>query len=598
MTDDRLVFSLTIAVRSPFLFRGLEGAVFGVDTAQLRDECGRPIIPADQVRGVFREALRDLAGVGAGIDVKGISALFGDPSASEDKDGAANEPDRGAIHFSDLAAKGTLPRTGETTRIEIDDDTGAVKRGQLQVLELVAPFGSVAALSGEIVLFRSGGDQTDYADLLDKALRLVSAIGAFKSPGFGEVVQDDSSVQLVSETPQRLPAVTRQQAERLRLRVRFDRPLLVDAERIADNAFLGSWTVPGAVIKGALAARLQRAGLELREGAASKSLAALSISHAFPESDCPGQPWGLPLPLSLVAVTTEDGLCCGDALGVPMDKGAMIRGEPALFPGDWKGSWFGGANALLKRPDGEEPPPLARTHTRIDPDSGTAKDEALFTFVARSVVRKDGWPRTWLLDIDTGRVADKALAAQMIDLLLTEGLDKIGKTGAHASFAVVSDSPPPAPRPIKGEPNRFAVVLTTPALMLDPATLCDDNGRWTKTPEEAYGAYWAKILPGANLKNFFAEQQFTGHYLARRRRLYGPDRYFPFLLTKAGSVFDIETDRRDALAELCRHGLPVPRINGVEATWNNCPYVPENGYGRITADHLSQDDLRQEVTHV
>ena len=595
---DRLVFTITLGLRSPFLFRGLDGGVLGVDAAQLRDERNRPIIPADQMRGVFREALGDLAAVGAGITTPDIAALFGDPSQKEDDANSSNDPNRGAIVFSDLTAEAALASSGETTRIEIDDNTGAVKDGQLLVLELVAPFGEVVAFTGTVVVFRPRQQRKPIEDLLRKALGLMSAIGAFKSPGFGEVVPDRSCVKFKSETSLALRPSRRSWPDDMKLRVRFDRPVLVDAERIADNAFLGRSIIPGGVFKGALADRLLRAGLKPGEGALGTALAALAISHAFPESDTPGQPWGLPLPLSLVAISTDDGLCYGDALGVPANRGAMIKGEPARFLGDWKDAWYGGAHQALERPRGEEPPGLSRTHTRIDPDTGTAKDEALFTFIARSVVKADGSPRTWLLDIDLGRVADREKAGQLITVLDEDGLDQIGKTGAHASFEWVPDQPRPEPRPIDGEQNRFAVVLTTPALMLDPMALCDAAGRWIRDAEAAYRSYWQEALPGATLHNFYATQRFTGGYLARRRRLYGDDRYFPFLLTEAGSVFEIETRDWATLTALCRHGLPVPTIGGTVPSWRNCPYMPENGYGRITADHLSQADLRKVVQHV
>ena len=56
------------------------------------------------------------------------------------------------------------------------------------------------------------------------------------------------------------------------------------------------------------------------------------------------------------------------------------------------------------------------------------------------------------------------------------------------------------------------------------------------------------------------------------------------------------------LKTLMRTGLPVARYAGLPPlTWENCPFVPGNGYGAIRADHLSTEAamrLSRAVTHV
>lgn len=617
MKADRLVYTVTLWLRSPFLFRGLTAGLVGVDVAQLRDENGDPILPASQLRGMLREALRDLATAKAGITEQEIDDLFGRASddkekgrEKENKEGTTNDPMRGAILVGDLTAAAAcmvrdadadadrwesllepLPEAGETTRIEIDDNFGSVKKGALQVLELVAPFGAAVRFCGHIVLFRPQKEAERYAELLDNALRLVASIGALKSPGFGEVIAERSSVTFTRATSLALPDADKAGSlpDFLRLRVRFDRPLLVDAEKIAGNTFRGNHIVPGAVFKGALARRLELAGTVPSPGTpAGKALSGLSVSHAFPESaEQPGRPYGLPLPLSLVAVNEAT---FADALLIDRGKGAMIDGKPAKFTGNWKAKWFGGALDLLGYPKDNEPPDLPRTHTALE--DGVAKDQALFTTIARSV--KD---RSWLLDIDLSGLDDalKSTAWALLQALEKDGLDGIGKTGAHASFERIHDAKPPEPKPLHGKdkPNHYAIMLTTPTLMLDPAKLWNDKGEWLQDfqdPHNAYAAYWQWALPGAVMHGFFAEQSLSGGYLARRRRLYGAGTYFPFLLTKPGAVFLIETEKTDRLAELCRLGLPVPDLAQTREpiSWQTCPYLPENGYGRITADYLSK----------
>ena len=112
---------------------------------------------------------------------------------------------------------------------------------------------------------------------------------------------------------------------------------------------------------------------------------------------------------------------------------------------------------------------------------------------------------------------------------------------------------------------------------------------------------WAQTLPGAKLESFFASQRYAGGYLARRRRAYGKERYHPFLVTEAGSIFrlsGVTGDRLALVAELCSRGLPAATVGGQEATWENCPYLRENGYGHISANHLGGGTkLVEAVTH-
>ena len=56
------------------------------------------------------------------------------------------------------------------------------------------------------------------------------------------------------------------------------------------------------------------------------------------------------------------------------------------------------------------------------------------------------------------------------------------------------------------------------------------------------------------------------------------------------------------LASLALTGLPVPDLNRQAPRWETCPYVPQNGYGRFSADYLSNagivEKLAAGVSHV
>lgn len=589
----RLDLALSFTVVSPSLFRGLPGKLMGLDASALRDEQGRPIIPADQVRGCLRDAFEDLAAAGAGLTTQELLDLFGRQSPAENQAGTANEPSRARLTVSDLTARAVdLTKRFETTRIAVDDDTGAVAEGMMQVLELVAPFGTEIAFEGLATLFAPVGSENAWEQRIDRAMKLITAIGAVKSAGYGEVVK--ASATLTKAAAVTIPAAAASGPARRRYRVTFDRPVLVDADWIADNAMAGSAVIPGAVFKGALAQALSYAGEDPAKGAYGTSLSALSIGHAFPESEHRGKPGLRPVPLSLVSL---DGKDFGDALLGADGQGAMMEDKAVLFVTDWKSDWLGNAARRLNYAPVDDPPLLARTHTAISHE-GVAKDQDLYTTLARSVRRKDGagkWhDRGWIVDVDLSAVPAAGLAkAQSLLALMEQGLDGIGKTGARAHFEPLGDAPQDEPKEIAGRPGEYAVMLLTPAYLLDARKLvAEQNGvaHWRKTAREAYQEYWGSALPGAKLESFFASQRYTGGYLARRRRAHGRDHYYPFLVTEAGSVFRLSNVRGavfERLKALCGSGLPAATLDGTQATWENCPYVPENGYGRITADHLS-----------
>jgi hypothetical protein len=603
----RVAFDVTLTVKSPFLFRALHGALLGVDAAQLRDEAGSPVIPADQLRGLLREAMVDLAGATQGSVVSDpmIDRLFGRESRKVEETGEHDRPERALLVFSDLraarthnASDGTRGRflpSGEVTRIEIDDQTGAARTGHIFVTELAAPMGASVPFTGEIVALLEDDEVEPVTNALGKALKLIAAIGAFKSVGFGEVVPEQTSIRAAPARPLALRKGEQLRDERFNYHITFDRPFLVDARRVANNAFLGSAIIPGAVIKGALARRLELAGEEPESGRFAKALAALVVSHAFPETP-DGRLSGLPLPLSMVGVKQGNAIKLGDALETPRGKGAMIDGEAARFVANWKRyakpDWFAAAREAIGHPPYREPAKLGRTHTSIGP-AGTALDQELFTTVARSNLLPDDPAklRKWRVTLDFGNV-ENVEARAVLRALFEEGLDAVGKTGASIGVRPIENIKMPEPKPIDGTKDRFAVVLRTPAILTaaSPGTPASD----------AYAAYWKSVLPHASLVDFFATQRLAGGYQSVRRRAYGNDAYRPFVLTEPGSVFLLEGPIIESLNKLIRFGLPVPLLGGRPVNWKTCPFVPENGFGAVDIEYLSDprtNSLRKAVAH-
>ena len=558
--SERREYRLTLSVVSPFLFQGVVNTRLGVDAAFLRDENDNPVIPAAQIRGVLRAAIEAMLDHGyTGVSVP---ALFGKGSIEGGNTaGEMDAPERGALIFSDLV--GPKPDSGqETTRIAIDDETGAVGRGMLQVIELAAPPGKSCEFAGTVILRLPDSAAADRAEkALEKALRLIPAIGAIKSAGFGAVDPATSVFKRVSAAPLRPAAGVAPPHDRpLVFNVTFDRPILVDSRRVTDNMFAGSTIVPGAAFKGAVAERLRLAGLAPDKGDLGKALAATRFSHAFPMLGA--ERGDRALPMSAV-VTTGSGF--SDISGWAKDIAPLSDGEAADFLVTAKDDVKAKARQVLRRPK-TEIRRLARTHVKIDGAALVADDSALYS--TEMVATGD---RIWRMSVDFGDVADEE-SAKIIFAALSEKIDGIGRTGATATLKQIDAGH--APWTPSGA---VTLVLETPAVLFDGKTAANSM-------HDRYAAYFRDKLGGAVLENFFARRRMAGGYQATRYRAYGKA-YYPFILTEAGSVFRLslpDNAARDAVAKALRIGLPVADLHDKAVDWTTCPFVPGNGYGEIS----------------
>lgn len=272
MTARQLVEGrITVVLRAPFLFPGVDAGAFGFDKVALRDSDGRLIVPMDQVRGLLRHGLVDLGR----SDV--LDDLFGKGSDDSTRTASGSyEPDRSALFLSDLVAEPVSERDRAIApmhRVKIDPETGAAAEGHLLTLEQLAAPGAEVVFSGAFHALTTI-DPVALSNALSAALRVHGAIGSLKSVGFGEVVGWTVSAAVASApAPLADPG-----GDRLTLRFTLDRPYLVDADRIADNAYLGRRDIPGGAIKGLLAQNLMLGG----QPADPAALAALRIGHARP----------------------------------------------------------------------------------------------------------------------------------------------------------------------------------------------------------------------------------------------------------------------------------------------------------------------------
>lgn len=261
--------SISLKIRAPFLFPGVDAGAFGYDRVALRDLDGNLIVPMDQIFGLLRHGLVDLGRT----DV--LDDLFGKGSddAAQTESHSYN-PDRSALFPSDLMAN-QIPDCDRAVvpahRVRIDPESGAALEGHLLTLEQVAAPGAEVLFKGTFHAWTSLEAET-ISTAFQAALSVHGAVGAMKSVGFGEVVGVSVSSDL-AVVPAALPDPG---GDWLVLRFVLDRPYLIDAERIANNAYLGRRDIPGGAIKGLLAQNLDLAGVLVDPAA----LSMMRIGHA------------------------------------------------------------------------------------------------------------------------------------------------------------------------------------------------------------------------------------------------------------------------------------------------------------------------------
>lgn len=625
----RLKFEVRLV--SPFVMAGVEAAAVGVDAPASRDERGLPIIPADHLKGLLREAWRALEHA-MGKAPPGPSArdIFGpEQKATGEADlagvaessptGDRYAPARGRLFFPDLAAKTMILPDGDekdiaewakkrgfedfcgarrVTRIAIDDDTGAVEPGMLQVVELAAPLAAEAIFKGEAVFHGSQEDAEALAGNLRKALRIVPFFGGLRSAGFGEHAADKSSVTLEPGEVILAPANDTAIDGAFCVEFTLDRPYLVDANRAVGNLYVGAQVIPGGAIKGALAEMLKAAGKDVAPGAPhGEALAKMRIGHAFPLNEA-SVAVGRALPLS--AMLSGKKFECALASATP----GLIDKKCADFQSEWKDPDKAAFAERIGRPLAEIDT-IARGHTRISAASGVAETHFLFVEAHRSCLLRNEQgeitgPRSFRFSVDFNG-GDKD-ATRDIAALLSSRVDSLGKS--RATMSCMRASAPPREKAAALGPWKWRVLLETPAILLDPDHFAQAKALTNQAQDEnpvraALEAYFALVLPGAKLERYFARRRLVGGYQAKRRPPGGKGAaYRPYSLFDAGSCFFLSADAASQddvtklLDRLARAGLPVCSCDMTGAAlslltakdWNVCPFVPENGYGEISVE--------------
>ena len=524
------VFDIMLGIKAPFLFAGGEPSQFGIDIAHVRDNRRSLMIPDTQVKGVIRHAWTYLEGEGS----RGPMAVEDAFGVEQQSDGS----DRGRLVFTNLVAE-TSSTASRTTRVSIDDETGAAADGHLLVVEEVAKPGEIVQFHGQVrAILHSDEDSSGVADFLKLSMTCVVSMGRFKTVGYGELAE--FRIEIVKQADLQVNPALTANSTIFEFSFGLDKSLLVDVSRPDSNTLVGQEVIPGGVLKGALANKLRSLGMDPVEGALKRVLSKLRISHANPVPVDQEEPKGTGTARrdSCVVQLGDDYQVWGPGFSMEPSSGGELCG----FGPDWKWS----PRDWLDRD--------VRTRVKIAQETGASEPGALFT---QSAI----WPEvnckpiSWRAQISWPGDPSDADYAIFLDCVecLRGGLFSVGKTNAMTTNLELCAS---SAQDVIASASKFAVLLKTHALFLRECHLADQ-----RIYTRALQAYWTAVSdglltisrePDLPLKNidgsldFYCQQEMRADHLALRFRFFGEDVIEPFVLTRPGSVFRLETDHPDA----------------------------------------------------
>lgn len=588
-------YRLSVSLRAPFVLAASGRQAFGVDISQIRDPDGCVVIPGTHIRGVLHHAWDWLGADGP----LGRDRLFG---RSGTADGAEAElVPSGLLWFTDLKLKSDVSGVCQSvTRVSIDDATGTAADGHLIAIEQIADIGETVEFEGHCTTFlHDPAHATELREQLELALSSVSSLGRFKTVGYGRVVE--YHVGPPERIADALGPASAAKGRRLMLRFTPDRPFLVDISRPDMNTLQGASIIPGGVLKGALARKFALAGLAPDRKPLASVLSRLRIGHAFPEAN------GI-----RSASDNLDAVANEKVIPIRHDKYRVTKfaSEANLpaFRRDWKEKWRNEWHRMGWSPTAVEMTTETRTHVAISREKNAAEDGKLFTSTTVVPIINGKAVAEWCAEI----YWPGETSGPEYDLLLQclgqfeSGLFTLGKTNATIRGTIDMRT---GPSPIK-QTNFYRVELLTAANLLLAEHLDD-----SKDYERAIDNYWriasqgnlqlARLDRDGNLVSasapaacepaMYLQHSYRNDYLVR----WHAQSRSPLVLTTPGSVFLLEaTDRKaaaDRLSGLIETGLPIAVWKGTDpdlsepVSYRDNPFVPENGYGAISVEALSDD---------
>ncbi len=568
-------YQLILIFQGPLLTQASGTMKLGLD-AEMQYYQDRPAISGSLIKGNIRHTLNEFDKLLGGALENDINSWFGNESIDQYK------PQRTQIDFDFfwLLSKPYKKTQNQRTRISINQQTGTVEEGMLQIVEDCFPIGSEdPVFLGKITArFNDKKEQKQFEKWLGKALEYIPAMGSFKGIGWGKLL----NATLEPQSPDQSTLSENTLAEdssRFGLQLELDRPFCLGRPRTPEsNQIISDDFIAGNVIKG-LIARLYSSEDELEKKLCFNDLI---ITHALAtnkETNNRIQP----IPLSL-AIHDEKVI---DMAG---GKKKYWKAAPKFSP-DWKQDDRSKIMAAMEQGNIKKPMRLVVVRTEINSENRVSEESKLFSLECINTEQHN-----WCADIDLCHVAKdkRAIVLKELQQIFNKGLTGIGKTKAGAKIRFNLDKPY-KPQTNRLTPGRQLVTLITAARMLSP-DLSIQGTNSAEQLKQTYLKYWQKALKdeGLILETYFAQQTLTSTYYHQQR--YKPkESYYPEWLTDAGSVFVLNINDEATLKNLTKlasAGLPAQQeVDGAEANWKTTPFLPEHGYGEIQINNKIQLNL-------
>lgn len=605
---------VVLTLKAPFLTQSSAVGAFGLDAPIARNRDNQYSFPRKLIKGCLRQAWRELRDATSTPTQEQIDHWLGEKSAFERSEGSLSsvEPVRGVLLFDDfqVAAQGSEKIT---TRIRIDEGRGAVDEGALQTIE--APFAAGAEIPFKGTINYLVTDEME-ADEIEKwvtaGLRWITNLGALENVNFGQLirVKVDPKKRHISLGASAGQGIV---PEYLDITIVPLEPFCIAGRKSTTNIFESETIIPGGVWKGTFASTLlaltgNKGGTVNEETDEALNQAKLfgaepavigtrftdlRFTHAFPAAAGTKTRPVTP-PLSLIKI---DSPRCYD---VALFEKPMLIGKlqaPSFFM-DWKrrddvDGDFGWAN----------PPRFLTVQTAIE--NNRAKDQDLYAYEKIDPKGVEWYARIDLRVIENEE--ERGRAARQLERVLGLGLRGLSKTKTSAKIEVrkggaikdkaVSNLIPFVENADGQERRRWIVTLQTPALLCDPEALNESSG--SKELRERYQQSWMQLSADSlTLVYYYASLSLAGgEYLYKRFQFGKP--YNPYLLTLAGSVFALdavpgkESVAAEHIKKWYESGFPLPQWaverysrngNNNGNNWQNCPFIPQNGYGEIAVN--------------
>ncbi|MBN1145606.1 MAG: hypothetical protein JXA78_00010 [Anaerolineales bacterium] len=594
---NKYLSNVSLVVLGPFITAATGTVTYGLHKSFHRDYKGRLVIPASHIKGKLRMALEELAEHCEDILDIPFDQLLGRPSVENSYD-----PLSGNLKFTDFTCIAEH-RPSRRTRIAINYTSQTASENMLWESEETFASSEKIYINGTVKFFSESDDKAlEIVNALRLGFKWLTNLGAEKGVGFGRLLSARVTSP-IQQSVQEMDLSILTDVDAIYLRVIPLEPIIIGGVKKPRSNYVQSERIlPGGLIKGALATALNRVqGIspsyrELSPNNANSfpgfealvsHFGQIRVTHGFPARAY--QPRPVKLPVSTIKIGTR----YADTALSPEEYPMVKTRAPAYFI-DWKEpeDYWGQAN----------PNEIYITRTEIDDHSRRSMERQLFTYSFLCPEDDENEPVEWVCNVDFSAIENKAtrqLVKRQFAQAVYSHLDRLGKLEWSANISISDGYADPAIESVDLiHDNIILITLQTDAMMLNPESvhqlsLIDDLSG-------LYSDFWDEVSSSClELVDFFAHQTFRGGYLYHRylgaaERTRKPDNYKPYYLTCAGSVFKLrsidDVKARQWLTRWLKLGLDLPSWAQSEysqygrALWQNCPFVPQNGYGEIAVN--------------